>query len=152
MANRPLAFHQLYPPFLYLLFPFVPCARSSSLRLQVSRGMRQRKTGREMQQRDLNPPISPAEATDSLDALTAACAALRWNMQCDSLRAELLALAKRGDEGVSMLMDVATRMRDVHMNGTMSSVQLSAVLGAYLRLCRSCCIFYAVSFQMRSEP
>eukprot|EP01046_Picozoa_sp_COSAG06_P067921 COSAG06_NODE_17823_length_919_cov_1.525610_2_plen_70_part_00 len=67
---------------------------------------------------------------EGLEAVTSACAALRWNIHCDSLRAELLALAQRGEEGVALLMGLAERMRAAHAEGLLSSVQLSAVLGA----------------------
>ena len=81
-------------------------------------------------QRGAGGALSPSEAMEGLEAVTSACAALRWNIHCDSLRAELLALAQRGEEGVALLMGLAERMRAAHAEGLLSSVQLSAVLGA----------------------
>ena len=93
----------------------------------VSRGLKQRKAGGGPAATAM---LSPNEASEGLEALASACAALRWNIHCDSLRAELLALAKRGDEAVALLLDVAERMRHAHTEGLLSSVQFSAVLGA----------------------
>eukprot|EP01043_Picozoa_sp_COSAG02_P051733 COSAG02_NODE_5482_length_4289_cov_28.142434_3_plen_241_part_00 len=76
--------------------------------------------------------LSPSEASEGFEALAVACAALRWNVHCDSLRSELLALAKRGDEAVTLLLGVAERMRRAHAEGVLNSVQFSAVLGTSL--------------------
>ena len=73
--------------------------------------------------------LQPAEASEGLAAVATACAALQWNVHCDSLRAELLALAQRGDEAVAVIELLAARMRTAHKEqAVLSSVQLSAVL------------------------
>ena len=94
----------------------------------VSRGLKQRKATNA----GTAGVLSPDEASEGLEALAVACAALRWNAHCDSLRAELLALAKRGDEAVALLLGVAERMRRAHTEGVLNSVQFSAVLGRSL--------------------
>lgn len=103
-------------------------AEAAAAMAGVSRGLQQRKaataTGRAA-----TAALSPSEASEGLGALAVACAALRWNAHCDFLRAELLALAKRGDEAVALLLSMAKRMRSAHAEGLLSSVQLSSVLG-----------------------
>lgn len=102
-------------------------AEAAGAMTAVSRGLQQRKAAGGPASM---ATLSPKEASEGLEALTSACAALRWNIHCDSLRAELLALVKRGDEAVALLVDVAERMRHAHTEGLLSSVQFSAVLGA----------------------
>ncbi len=101
-------------------------AEAADVMAGVSRGLKQRKVA----SAGGTGALSPSEASEGLEALAVACAALRWNVHCDSLRAELLAFAKRGDEAVALLLAVAERMRRAHTEGVLNSVQLSAVLGA----------------------